>query len=397
MHKLVYEFDDQFYDQHIHEYDTALGLMCSGGTIANITALWAARNKIFMATDNFEGIQQAGLVASLKYYGYTDVAILASERGHYSLTKAADLLGIGKKQIIKIPVNNNHQCDTQKLNQQLKQLEKQRIKPLAVVGIAGTTETGHVDPLREMSNICKEHNTHFHVDAAWGGPMLFSKQYSKTLDGISQADSVTFDAHKQLYVPMGVGLVLFKDPNITLNIKHSANYIIRSGSKDLGKHSLEGSRPGMSLLVHSALHIIGRQGYEVLIDHSIEKTNTFSKQIAKDPQFELTSEPQTNILTYRYIPTRLKAELESALLLKKSDSGTLINLNKKINHITIQIQKTQRAKGNSFVSRTKIKSHLYNHQSIDVFRVVLANPLTTQKHLEEILEEQKVIYRELSI
>lgn len=390
LHRLVYRNEPAFYKKNIQKPDTALGLFCSGGTIANVSALWAARNQLFKSQGNFAGIQHEGLAASLKHYGYEDIAVLVSKRGHYSLAKSADILGIGKNKLIQIPVNADHKCNTQKLEETIVHLEKNKIRTFAVVGIAGTTETGHIDPLREMSIICKRHSIHFHVDAAWGGPVLFSQTHSKMLDGIDEADSVTFDAHKQLYVPIGSGVLLFKDPEMVLSIKHSANYIIRKGSKDLGKYSLEGSRPGMAMLVDSALHIIGRKGYEILVDQSIEKARDFAEKIKSTEGFELTSEPQTNILTYRYIPKNLYTQLNKALKGRDEKQAGLINL--EINKIVIQMQKSQRAAGKSFVSRTKICSRKYYDQSIDVFRVVLVNPLTEENHLHEILSEQKAIY-----
>src|SRR5690606_10031509 len=94
------------------------------------------------------------------------------------------------------------------LREKCRELQRQKIRILAIVGIAGTTETGNIDPLEALADVAREFNAHFHVDAAWGGPTLFSRQHAGLLRGIELADSVTFDAHKQLYVPMGAGLVL---------------------------------------------------------------------------------------------------------------------------------------------------------------------------------------------
>ena len=107
------------------------------------------------------------------------------------------------------------------------------------------------------------------------GATLMSSTHRPLLAGIELADSVTIDAHKQMYVPMGAGMVLFKDPGLVNAIEHHAEYIIRRGSKDLGSHTMEGSRPGMAMLVYSALHVMGRRGYELLIDTSIKKSQVF--------------------------------------------------------------------------------------------------------------------------
>src|SRR5690606_20153030 len=130
-------------------------------------------------------------------------------------------------------------------------------------------------------------------------PALMSDTHKHLLTGIARADSVAIDAHKQLYVPMGAGLLLLKDPSLARSIVHHAQYIIRRGSKDLGATTLEGSRPGMAMLVHSALRILGRRGFALLIDLGIARAAAFAKMIGEDPWFQLISEPETNILTYR--------------------------------------------------------------------------------------------------
>jgi glutamate decarboxylase len=185
------------------------------------------------------------------------------------------------------------------------------IRPLCLVGIAGTTETGNIDPLDELADLAQELGCHYHVDAAWGGATLALRHLQGLLKGIERADSVTIDAHKQLYVPMGAGMVLFKDPTALAAIEHHAAYILREGSRDLGSHTLEGSRPGMAMLVHAGLSIIGRKGYEILIDQGIERACRFA-QIDAHPDFELITEPELNILTYRYNPAWIQAELAAA-------------------------------------------------------------------------------------
>jgi glutamate decarboxylase len=237
------------------------------------------------------------------------VAVFVSERGHYSFGKAADLLGLGRDHLVKIKTDTNNRIDLQLLKEECRRLQDENIRPLALVGIAGTTETGNVDPLEALADVAGELGCHFHVDAAWGGPTLFSDRHRHLLAGIDRADSVTIDAHKQLYVPMGAGMVVFKDPTALSAIEHHANYILRHGSKDLGSPTLEGSRPGKAMLVHAGLSIIGRKGYELLIDLGIERAKTFASMIRQHSEFELTSEPELNILTYRYCPQTVQEAL----------------------------------------------------------------------------------------
>lgn len=391
IHRLVYEEDGAFYRKWMHDPGYALGAMCSGGTVANLTALWVARNRAFPAEGSFRGLHQEGLFRALKYYGYEGAAIVVSRRGHYSLGKAADVLGLGRESLVAVDTDDSNRIQTDALRDKCLELQKQKIKVMAICGVAGTTETGNIDPLDAMADTAREFGAHFHVDAAWGGPTLFSRTYRHLLRGIEKADSVTFDAHKQLYVPMGAGLVVFKDPSLANAVEHHAQYIIRKGSRDLGTTTLEGSRPGMSMLIHSGLKILAREGYEILIDQGIEKAATFADMITAQSDFELITRPELNILTYRYCPKKVQQALTLA------DALQAEKLNACLNRITKFVQKTQRERGKAFVSRTRLEPARYYNFPCIVFRVVLANPLTTPKILADILEEQRELSGEEGI
>ncbi|TRX52474.1 pyridoxal-dependent aspartate 1-decarboxylase PanP [Thalassomonas sp. M1454] len=390
MHRLVYQQDDNFYQQWMHSAEHSLGAFCSGGTVANITALWVARNLILKADGDFKGIAQEGLFKALKHYDYDGLAILVSDRGHYSLKKAADILGIGRDNVIAIKTDANNRIDCAELEKTCAKLTKQNIKVMSIVGIAGTTETGNIDPLRKVAAIARKYNSHFHVDAAWGGATLLSNKYRGLLDGIELADSVTIDAHKQMYVPMGAGLVVFKDPSAVAAIEHHAEYILRKGSKDLGSHTLEGSRPGMAMLVYASMHVISRPGYELLINQSIDKAKYFAKLITQQDDFQLVTAPELCLLTYRYVPKAVQEFLKNA----SQEQEYAINI--ELDKLTQAMQKQQRETGQSFVSRTRIEVDNPLLKKISVFRVVLANPLTTEEILSSILEEQKQIAQQFA-
>jgi glutamate decarboxylase len=383
MHELIYQQDDSFYSSYLHSANHALGAFCSGGTIANITALWVARNKALAADEQFRGVAREGLAAGLQYYGYKKLAILSSRRGHYSLSKAVDVLGLGREQLLMLD------CPSQTLSPEKalqlgRQYQAEGNKILAMVGVAGTTETGHVDPLDELADVASELGCHFHVDAAWGGATLFSGTHRKLLKGIERADSVTLDAHKQMYVPMGAGMVLFKDPSDSNTVRHHAQYILRAGSKDLGATTLEGSRNGMAMMVYASLHILGRQGYELLIDQSIAKAKSFAQMIELHPDFELVTQPTLSLLTYRLAPHAVQDNITETPKLAEV-------VNTQLDELTVSVQKQQREAGLSFVSRTRLQVEKYHGQGITVFRVVLANPLTSKADLRAILDEQLAI------
>ena len=388
IHRLIYQKSPSFYQKHVQNPETTLGCFAEDGTIANITALWVARNTLFAGNENFEGIEKEGINAAFEAHNIKRCVILVSRYGHYSIKKAAGVLGIGNKNVISIDVDEKHRLDLNSLFHTIKELNRpaEKTRILAVVGIAGATETGKVDPLEKIAEICQEHRIHFHADAAWGGPVLMSDRYKHLLKGINQADSVTIDGPTQFYMPMSCGMVYFKNPAITNAISYQANYVLRPGSVDLGRKSLSGSREANSLILDSALKIMGTQGYALLIEHGIDMAKKFAEEIERRPHFQLIIPPELNILTYRLCPRDIKRKLDQA----GSRKQTLIN--RQLNEINRRVQRIQRERGNSFVSRTLLRLNQGENEKIVVFRSVLMNPLTNMTILKEILDEQENIY-----
>ena len=170
-------------------------------------------------------------------------------------------------------------------------------------------------------------------------------------------------------------------------IIYHANYVNRLGSVDLGIKSLSGSREANSLILDSALKIMGSGGYALLIEHGIETAKSFAEEIVKRPDFELVTPPELNILTYRICPKELRPELAGAVDTQRNE------INKRLNEINITVQRLQREVGKSFVSRTTLKTYKGCCESIVVLRCVIMNPLTDINILRDILDEQEEIYR----
>ena len=389
IHRMVYQFDEAFYAEHIQSVHTTLGGVTEDGTLANMTALWVARNRLLSRKQGFAGVEQEGMSAALKAYGLDRCVLLVSRLGHYSLKKAAGVLGIGTGNVIAIDVDRHNRMDITDLQNTLTRLRgtRGRSAVLAVVGIAGATETGTIDPLPALAEICAAEKIHFHVDAAWGGPTLMSEKYAPLLKGIELSDSVTIDGHKQFYMPMSCGLVLFKDPAAMDAIEYHANYIMRPGSVDLGTKSLAGSRAANSLILDCALKIMGKNGYALLIEHGIETARSLALEIEARPDFQLVTKPELNILTYRFCPSPLQARLSTCSAAERRE------INERLDRINIRIQRMQREAGRSFVSRTTLKVENAGPEGIVVLRCVIMNPMTTMAVLNEILDEQEEIYR----
>ena len=381
IHNLIFEYPDSFYSRHVQNRESTLGIVTSGGTLANVTALLCARNSCFGRREGFAGVEESGLPAALNHYGYAGAAVIGSTQLHYSFEKAVGTLGIGVESLIRVPVDHAHRIQVPALMQATAECRARRRKIIAVVGIAGTTESGAIDPLREMAEIAHEAGAHFHVDGAWGGPLLFSDLHRQQLAGIEEADSVTIDGHKQMYLPMGMGLVMFRDPSLARVIEKQAKYVVREGSHDLGRRSLEGSRPGMVFFLHAALSILSRKGYRHLIEESIRKTRYMADSIRNRAEFQVLVEPVMNIITYRFLPESLRAAA-AALQLTESE-------NQIINVTNERLQRLQRKSGHSFVSRTTLATTQYGDSwPVVALRAVIANPLTTEADIEAVLDHQ---------
>ena len=178
-----------------------------------------------------------------------------------------------------------------------------------------------------------------------------------------------------MYVPMGAGMALFKDPQNANAVRHHAQYILRAGSKDLGATTLEGSRNGMAMMVYSALHIFGRKGYELLIDRSIDKAKDFAQMIDKAQDFELTTTPILSLLTYRVCPAEVQEKL------KHVNAKTRNAINEKVDALVVAVQSSS-VKQVSLLCLC-LEAPDYPSQCITVFRVVLANPLTSHNDLPQ--------------
>jgi glutamate decarboxylase len=174
--------------------------------------------------------------------------------------------------------------------------------------------------------------------------------------------------------------VLLRDPTLALGIEKLANYVARAPSRDLGKRTLEGSRPAWSLYVHAALATMGKRGLAWLIDEGIAKTQEMRNQIVGRPEFELLAEPSLNILVYRYVPVRERQR--APRLVAGADQAFT-------NEVNRRLQELQFADGTGFVSRTLLSHTIYGASTpIVALRAVLANPMTTSENTKAVLDEQ---------
>lgn len=326
--------------------EKAGGVFTSGGTLANLQALTVARNFYFDSlNDGITNLHQKPV-------------ILTSEASHSSIKKVAMILGLGKNAVKLIKTDQNSRMDIEELKREYQTLKDNGYQPFCVVGTAGTTVTGNIDNLKEIASFTKENNVWFHVDAAYGGALAFSNKYKKLLSGIEEADSITFNPQKWLYIAKTAAMVIFRDFDILRkNFQIEAPYMKENDQFiNLGEISIQGTRHADILKVYLAFQHFGLNGYDELINYTFEHRDTFISNINKREYLQILSTPETNIVCFRGFPKWLS--------------------DRQINEWNNKLQEYLLSKG-YFLSLPKYKGEIW-------LRAVLLNPFTTKEKIDNM-------------
>lgn len=283
----------------------AFGVLASGGSEANLIALKCARDK--MSSD----ICQRGVRAVT-----SDMTVYASEQCHFSVEKSVDILGLGRESLRKIDTDERFHIRLDLLREAIERDRREGRLPFCIVGIAGATSTGVIDPLPELAAIARENNCWFHADAAYGGGLAFSDKHKEQLKGIEQANSITFDPHKWMFVPFACGTTLVRDGGNVLrdSFDISPEYLSedRGGDDvqyDFFRYGQMGTRRFNSLKLWMAFKFMGKRGYAEAVDRHIELTHYLANRLDELPDFERTGESETAVCCFRYLPERVRALL----------------------------------------------------------------------------------------
>jgi L-2,4-diaminobutyrate decarboxylase len=301
------------------------GVLTSGGAQANLTALLAARQ--VQAQKSLAGwdIWQQGLAAG------KPLCILVSEHAHYSVSRAAGIMGLGTEAVIKVATDAAGRMQMAALEAAWQQATEQGSTVFAVAANAGCTPTGSIDPLQEIGRFCRERNIWFHVDGAHGASALLSAHHGPALDGIALADSVVWDGHKLLYMPATVSAVLFREPQHSYAaFAQQASYLFQGDSHaeetyNTSYRTLECTKRMMGLKLWAAFSLYGAERLGQLVDTVFASARAFADKLRTQPDFELLMSPETNILCFRHLapglsPSTLNAH-QAALRLHLVRSG----------------------------------------------------------------------------
>ena len=280
----------------------SFGTLASGGSESNLLALKCARDSVAA------GIKTRGVRTAPG-----DLVIYASEQCHFSIDKSADILGLGREGVRKIPTGDRFHVNPDALREAIARDRKAGLIPCCIVGVAGATSTGIIDPLETLAAIARENGCWYHVDAAYGGALAFSAQHKDKLRGIELADSITFDPHKWLFVPFSCGATLVRDGGRVLRdaFDMSPEYLSedRGGADvefDFFRYGQMGTRRFNSLKLWMAIKFMGREGYAKTVEHHLELTKYLAQQIDGLKGFKRVGEVETAVCCFRYLPDNLE-------------------------------------------------------------------------------------------
>ena len=275
----------------------SFGTLASGGSEANLIALKCARDRT-VASIKDRGVRSAS----------GDLVVYASEQCHYSIDKSVDLLGLGRENLRKIPTDERFHIRTAVLREQIARDRAEGLLPCCLVGVAGTTSTGVIDPLEDLAVIARESELWYHIDAAYGGPLAFSPKHKEKLRGIALADSITFDPHKWMFVPFACGATLVRDGGRVLrdSFDMSPEYLSedRGGADvefDFFRYGQMGTRRFNSLKLWMAMKFMGRQGYAATVERQIALTNYLAARLDSLDGFKRVGEVETAVCCFRYL------------------------------------------------------------------------------------------------
>jgi glutamate/tyrosine decarboxylase-like PLP-dependent enzyme len=286
--------------------DGAFGLFTSGGSLANLVALKAARDACVGPTVREDGMSGA------------PVAVYASEEAHVVIDRAVDILGMGVRCLRKIPVDDSARMRVDALERALEQDAREGVLAAAIVATVGTTSTGAIDPLDEIAEIAARRHAWFHVDGAYGAVACLSDRLKPLFRGIERADSIAFDPQKWLSTPIGSGCVVAREPE---RLKRAFGvplpaYVRQDKTRtgdgiDLGLYGPEFSRPFYAFKVMFSLLAHGRRPHADSMERNVALARYLAERVDAHPNMERMSDGQLSICCFRYIPPALRGKDEA--------------------------------------------------------------------------------------
>ncbi|MHB8863849.1 MAG: pyridoxal phosphate-dependent decarboxylase family protein [Pirellulaceae bacterium] len=342
------------------------GLATHGGSLANLTALLAARNVAL--PDSWE--------RGLSEHRPPPVLVVHAD-SHYSVGRSAGVLGLGTAQVLRAEIDTRRRMDPDRLNDMLRQLRRQNRPIVAVVACSCSTPIGAFDPLPAIADVCRHHDVWLHVDAAHGGSACVSPRYRHLVDGLERADSLVWDAHKMLFMPALCAFVFFRDKAHRFEaFRQEAPYLFDPAAPglaefDSGLRTLECTKRAAAFGLWGVWAMFGQQLFTDLVDVTFELGQIFYEKLRAASDFEPVHEPQCNIVVFRYMPHEL-------LDASPEQWG----------RFQLELRRRVIESGDFYIVSTKI-------DGVGAMRTTIINPLTTPEHLDQLLDTIRRHGREL--
>lgn len=325
--------------------DGSTGFVASGGSMGNLTALVTARTSSGIGEED-----------------YHRLAVMVSSEAHYSVERAARIMGIQSDHIIKVPVGPDCAVEAEALEEAYQKAAEEGKMVFCVVGCAGTTSVGAFDDLDAIADFAERHQIWFHVDGAHGGAAVFSGKYRHLLHGIERSDSLIVDFHKMMMTPPLSTAVIYNGRNKKVSeFSPHAEYLWRDQLSEewwnSAKHTLECTKPITILHTYAIMRLYGDQIYEQNVDVLFDKGKEFADMVRAHDHMELALEPKSNIVCFRYTADGIDVE----------------EANRKIADRLL-------ADGTYYVVSTAVKGSFY-------LRITLMNPFTEREQMEDLIEK----------
>jgi aromatic-L-amino-acid/L-tryptophan decarboxylase len=346
------------------------GLFVSGGSMANLAALAAARQARAPGDLTNKGMQSLGRA----------MRVYVSEETHHSVAKAAALLGLGRENVRTVGVDERFKIRLDDLVAKITEDLEAGHLPFCVVGNAGTVNTGACDPLREVSQVARRFNLWMHVDASYGGFATLAASARDLLDGLHEADSVALDPHKWLYLPVDCGCVLYRDPEAArATFAHEAEYTrVMEQAPDeafaFWDYGPELSRRFRALKVWMMLKGVGLRALAAAIEKDLACARHLERLVRASEDFEMLAPVELSIFCFRYLPAGLKQALRDA------DGMERTRLDEQLDALNERLLVELQRDGSSYLSNARLHGRFS-------LRGCVMNYRTTPRDMEILLDD----------
>ncbi len=322
------------------------GVLTGGGSEANLTALVVAREQL--------SVEQRGRAV-----------LYLTEQRHWSVDRAAKIMGLMPKQLRPVPEDERFQLDPDKLRKFVAADRAAGLHPWAVVANGGATNTGTVDPLALLADVCRDERLWLHVDAAYGWAAVLTDAGRRDLDGIGRADSVTLDPHKWLAQPFEAGCVLVRDGRLlveTFAMRPDYMQDVEPGRDEVNfaDHGLALTRRFRALKIWLSLKVLGVGWFRDLVTRSCQLAELGAGQLEREPVFDILSPRRLSVVCFRYVPATGR----------RGDAD--------LDRLNLALIDAVRASGRAFLSSTRLGGRV-------AIRVCFVNWLTTTADVEEVV------------